>query len=135
MFAASIASPALIYRCRLGPSWKRNSSERKARVPEKDEGWRRAAASSSHFCVSQQKVPRWQEPAWLRQKLADLQILTPKLESTGDMELQLVASPTSLSVHPGGGLGKWPCFLAALRVPSVYMDASTMETASHHHNG
>ncbi|KAM7236972.1 hypothetical protein CapIbe_011216 [Capra ibex] len=36
-------------RCRLGPSWKRNSSERKARVPEKDERWRRAATSSSHF--------------------------------------------------------------------------------------
>ena len=108
MFAASIASPALIYRCRLGPSWKRNSSERKARVPEKDKGWRRAAVSSSHLCVSQQKVPRWQEPAWLRQKLADLQILTLKLESTGDMELQLVASPTSLSVHPGVAWGNGP---------------------------
>ena len=65
-----------------------------------------AAASSSHFCVSQQKVPRWQEPAWLRQKLVDLQILT--LESIGDMELQLVASPTSLSVHPGVAWGNGP---------------------------
>ena len=105
MFAASIASPALSYRCRLGPSWKRTSSERKVRVPEKDAEWLRAAARSSHFCVSQQEVPRWQEPAWLRQKLVGLQILTPKLDSAGDMWLRLVTSPTSLCVHPGVAQG------------------------------
>lgn len=69
-------------------------------------------AEGSHqllpLLVSQQKAPRWQEPAWLRQKLADLQILTPRLESTGDMELQPVASPTSLSVYPGVAWGNAP---------------------------